>query len=90
MIYNVSILRGYTALRGTSIMHIPMLVIHLALVRVPSAGEDGADYFPEAKIWYWYAVVMHALMAALHILGFVEERRFELALESTRILSVIL
>ena len=84
-------LRGYTALRGTSIMHIPMLVAHLAVVRVPGArNENEVDYYPEAEVWYWFAAFMHILMAVLHILGFYEARAIELYVECARILSVIL
>ena len=89
MIYNVSILHGYTALRGTSVLHLPMLITHLAFVRVPTT--DGIDVvFPEAVYWWWYAAIMHLLLASIHIIGFFKTKWISLYLDSIRILSVVL
>ena len=66
MIYNVSILQGYTALIGTSAVHIPMLIAQLVFVRLPGEYEDYYDVFPEAPYWYYFAAFMHVVLAFIH------------------------
>ena len=91
MIHNVSILQGYTALRGTSLIHFPMLIVHLVLIRVPSHGGDIENVFPEANIWYYYGAAMHFMLGAIHITGFCEmDSAKALYLDSVRIISVVL
>ena len=89
MIYNVSILHGYTALRGTSLIHLPMLITQLSIVRIPA--PDGVDcVFPEARYWYIYSAFMHLLLGLIHLGGFCKTKFSALYLDSVRILSVIL
>ena len=40
MIYAHSVLKGYTTLRGSLFLHIPMLIAMIALVPFPAEGGD--------------------------------------------------
>ena len=64
MIYNVSILQGYTALIGTSMIHLPMLITQLVFIRIP---DNKDDVTPEATMWYWLAAFMHFALFSIHI-----------------------
>ena len=71
MIYNVSILSGYTALIGTSMVHLPMILTMAILVRPPTIEVDKNNIVtPEAEIWYWIGIVVHILMSALQLAMF--------------------
>ena len=89
MIYNVSILHGYTALRGTSLIHLPMLITHIFFISPPK-GDEGMQAYPEAWYWYIYAGIMHFILAGIHLAGFFRTKYVALYLDSIRILSVIL
>ena len=91
MIYNVSILQGYTALIGSSLIHIPMLIAQLVFVRLPGEYEDYYDVFPEAPYWYVLSAFMHVILAVIHILTiFTDLKHGALYLDSARLLSVVL
>ena len=78
MIFNYSILRGYTALRGTMVIHLPYLISMLIYVKVPSTeciGEiegETQPCFDRGLYWYYLAVGLHALLTVLHLLLIIE------------------
>ena len=84
MIFNYSILRGYTALRGTMVIHLPMLISMLVFVQIPSTeckAEKGSpnptqECFERGPYWYYLAIGLHALLAFLHILMIIENSDF--------------
>ena len=67
MIHTHAILTGYIALRGSMLVHIPMLIAMLSFVRVPDAESPniGAAWHKT----YMYAVSMHALLSVMHFFG---------------------
>ena len=78
MIFAYSILRGYTALRGTMVIHLPMLITMLIFISPPSTAcfepETGKEIvcFDRATYWYYLALSLHALLTILHVLLLLE------------------
>ena len=96
MIFAYSILRGYTALRGTMVIHLPMLISMLVYIRIPktTCGPSEESCFERAQFWYWLAIGLHLLLAVLHILMLIEDRckvlkqELVLYLESAKIFAI--
>ena len=92
MIFNYSILRGYTALRGTMVIHLPYLISMLVYIKVPSTeclgvGEPPVEPVPcflRGPWWYWLAVGLHGLLAFLHVLLLIENA-FDLLPQSSAV-----
>ena len=71
MIFAHSILSGYMVLQGSYVVHIPMLITMLLLVRdmIPTDDEVVQVMFRGSVIpWFWCAVTMHILLGLLSIL----------------------
>ena len=58
MIYAYNVLKGYTAIRGTLVFHLPMAIATLIFIRVPRS-EQGKLAFPGAEMWYVLSVILH-------------------------------
>ena len=72
MIYSHSMMSGYLCLMGSYMFHIPMLIAMLIFIRIPPEADMQAT-FPEnartAVTWYWFALIMHVFLTAMHIIG---------------------
>ena len=79
MIYSKNILSGYVILRGTAMIHFPMLLVMLFVPRytgdgwlygwrlgVPIPERDSLN-FGGGWVWYWLAVTQHVLLSFLHL-----------------------
>ena len=76
MIYSKNILAGYVILRGTALIHIPMLLIMLAVPRIDDNNEwrfgipkPAADNrsFDGGATWYVVCIMQHVLLSLLHL-----------------------
>ena len=65
MIHAVSVLKAYTALRGTYVYHLPMAIAMLIFIRIPDN-----DTFPGALYWYITSVFLHFLLTFIHLTEF--------------------
>ena len=75
MIFAYSILRGYTALRGTMVIHLPMLIAMLVFVEVPSTNcANEQKCFMRGPYWYQLAIFLHTTLALLHVLMLIENK----------------
>ena len=80
MINSKNILTGYIILRGTALIHLPLVLIMLLLPRVHDGGlaigiprpQPDNTNFDGGHVWYTLAVTMHILLAFLHIFTFSE------------------
>ena len=94
MIFAYSILRGYTALRGTMVIHLPMLISMAIFIRPPSTVCGIENCFERAGYWYVLAIALHTLLAVLHILLMVENawdwlpQSADIYFESVRIFAI--
>ena len=68
MIHAHAILTGYTALRGSPIIHLAMFFAMLIFVRVPDEIEES---FPGGNYWYPFAAFMHFILALLTFTSFI-------------------
>ena len=80
MIHSKNILSGYVILRGTAMIHIPMLMVMLFIPRysysryekgewelgIPIPASDNTN-FDGGKTWYWIAVMQHLVLSFLHL-----------------------
>lgn len=66
MIHAVSVLKAYTALRGTYVYHLPMAIAMLIFIRIP----DNIETFPGALWWYITSVFLHFLLTFIHLTEF--------------------
>ena len=89
MIHAVSVLKAYTALRGTFVYHFPMAISMLIFIRVPD-DEQGVIDFPGAYYWYTTSVMLHFGLTLIHLCEFfpVTNSRNIYAVEIMKILTI--
>ena len=75
MIHAKNILSGYVILRGTFMIHIPMLMVMLFWPRyekgewefgIPIPASDNTS-FDGGRTWYRIAVMQHLVLSVLHL-----------------------
>ena len=72
MIYAYSVLQGWTSMRGSASVHLPMLIAMLVFMN-PYWGDDLPDQddidwaFSGAEVWARFGLIMHFILASLHI-----------------------
>ena len=94
MIYAHNMISGYLCLQGSVMFHLPMLISMAVFIRIPPEQNlleaFGTEYVDIAFYWYWFALSMHAVLAAFHLYPIVaEELSKENALRKDSIGSVV-
>ena len=71
MIFAYSVLSGYQSVRGSFAVHMPMFIAMLIFVNPYTKNQlpDEEDFewtWPGARLWTYYGLWMHLLLAFLH------------------------
>ena len=104
MIYSKNILAGYVILRGTALIHIPMLLIMLAVPRIddkdewrfgiPIPATDNTS-FDAGTTWYLVCIMQHILLSLLHLNTMISFEEFKtgsitpMAVEGFKMLTIL-
>ena len=104
MIYSKNILAGYTILRGTAIIHIPLWLV---MVLCPRYDDQDTQWkfgipIPEAEsiifsggqFFWWIAFFQHLLLSGLHVVTFIHQESFSgsilpMALEGLKMITIL-
>ena len=101
MIYSKNILSGYVILRGTAMIHLPMLIVMLAVPRYTDDGwkfgipcpERDSLSFGGGWIWYLIAVTQHVFLSFLHLSNTISVAElgsmFKMAIEGLKMLTIL-
>ena len=84
MIYAVSVLKAYTALRGTLVYHLPMGIAMLIFIRIP----DNEENFPGAIWFYASSVALHFMLSFIHLAEFFTDKLNNFIVEIGKIFSI--